>query len=80
MNNTLIYQASSESFTPATEIKNADCIYSNNNIKLYAVLSDILENGEGSLINAAEKIQAVNMNEFIWTLSDYAIANNIKSL
>ena len=80
MNNTLIYNASYESFTPATEIKNADCIYSDNKIKLYASLSDIIENGEGIITNAAKKIQSVNINEFIWQLSDYAVTHNIISL
>ena len=81
MNNTFIFNVSSERFIPATtETRKADCIYSDNNIKLYAALSDIIENGEGIIINAAEMIQSVNINEFIWQLSDYAVAHNIISL
>ena len=80
MNNTFIFNVASGSFTPATETKRTDCIYSDNNIKLYAALSDIIENGEGIIVNAAKKIQPVNINEFIWQLSDYAVAHNIISL
>ena len=80
MNNTFIFNVASGSFIPAAETKNADCIYSDNNIKLCAALSDIIENGEGIITNAAKKIQAVNINEFIWQLSDYAVAHNIISL
>lgn len=80
MNNTFIFNVSSGSFIPAAETKKADCIYSDNNIKLYAALNDIIENGEGIIVNAAKKIQAVNINEFIWQLSDYAVAHNIISL